>query len=502
MGIDCSRFQKIVLTVLMALLLTPSLAFAAPTKPYSKKLNNYISKTLKKFGSHTTIGVKVYDVEKGRTIYDYNSSKQMVPASVVKVLTSVAALKLLGSNYKFPTELFVDRLPQQSSNAGNLYVRGYGDPSLVSERLWALVRYIKRLGLKNINDIVMDDTLFINPKGPSGHKPYQAGLSATSLNHNCYSLTAVPTQAGKKVRAYLQDGAPFKLVNTAMTTKGSRIKLILGQNPRSSSLASRKNQPVVLSAKVPTVNLKGKLGVKAKARTYYRTVPHPPLYFGAMLKYMLEKEGIKVSGSIRKAETPAHAQLLHLHESRDLASIVRDLNHYSNNFIAGQILFTLGQDSNGYFRSDYGLKRIEQYMAEIGIDSQTYAIHDGSGLDKKNRLNASQIVQVLQNAYDDFAVSPYFISSLSRFGHTGTLKKRVLNKGMSHTMMNLVRSDLADSVWGKTGTLTHVSSVAGYAKSSSDSTIAYAVLVNGKLSKDTASEIEDKIMKIIIGGKN
>jgi D-alanyl-D-alanine carboxypeptidase/D-alanyl-D-alanine-endopeptidase (penicillin-binding protein 4) len=110
------------------------------------------------------VGVAIANPTTGKVLYTYQADKLLTPASVVKVLTSGASLDLLGSNYRFPTEFFVDRPPSAKGVAagevGNLYIRGYGDPSIVSERVWSMVTTIRRMGVRKIKNIVIDDTLF------------------------------------------------------------------------------------------------------------------------------------------------------------------------------------------------------------------------------------------------------------------------------------------------------------------------------------------------------
>jgi D-alanyl-D-alanine carboxypeptidase/D-alanyl-D-alanine-endopeptidase (penicillin-binding protein 4) len=216
----------------------------------------------------------------------------------------------------------------------------------------------------------------------------------------------------------------------------------------------------------------------------------------------LQQSGIKVTGGLRQGETPAGAKVLLLHESKPLSDILRDLNHFSSNFLAGQILYALGQDSVGYFRQDIGVKRLSRVLEDLGFAPEQFNIVDASGLDRGNQLTTDQLVRVLQRGAKDFRIAPNLIASLSRFGRSGTLKSRKLLEPLpapaSSGQLYQERFQRADGVWGKTGTLDGVSSLAGYLETRLGERLAFAVITNGGLSKDRSIEIEDGLVQTLI----
>ena len=179
--------------------------------------------------------------------------------------------------------------------------------------------------------------------------------------------------------------------------------------------------------------------------------------------------------------------------------ILRELNQYSNNITAGQILYLLGQNDKGYFSREVGLSRLNDLIKTVGNEDTIGAgegqLFDGSGLDRRNRVTASLITKLLVKANADFAVGPELISSLSRYKRSGTLKDRAFGKGDTKAYAD------SGNIWGKTGTLHGVSSLAGYLQMKSGRRLAYAIIVNGGLSKDTAVKIEKNITEVLVGAK-
>lgn len=507
-------FQVARLILFCALVFAPALAYAQPraeVPTLSEALGRYLNTARKRIGGQSTIAATIVDAMSGEELYSYRGDEPMTPASVVKVVTSAVALKALGPDYRFPTEIFVDYLahesaPKESGTAakgfvGNVYVRGYGDPSLTTESLSRIVEVIRLSGVRSVRNIVVDDTLFVDPPGPSGQRPYEAGSSATALNHNCYEISIAPAASGQD--AIVRTGVgTYGVLKDKVSTGPRAGNLIIGQQPSSVNFAPSfvGSASLIKEIVIPSerIIVEGTVGASQTRRSYYRTVSYPPLYLANALKELLQNAGIVVHGKLMRGETPAEVKLLHVNESKPLQEILVDLNHYSNNFIAQQLLYALGEDSVGYRRSELGLERLRGYLAGAGFEPLTFTLYDGSGLDKRNRLTTRQLAATLVDVYRDFASAPVFISSLSRFGHSGTLKKRSLRDRRGNSPKGPAASELADGAWGKTGTLTGVSSLAGYVRTQSGRDLAYAVLINSKAGKRASTDVEDDILRTII----
>jgi serine-type D-Ala-D-Ala carboxypeptidase/endopeptidase (penicillin-binding protein 4) len=513
--------ESLFTAVLFVLFITPA---AWGQTRLSARLSEYLEGLKKKGNTENTIGFYVADAGSGKEVFSHNGSALLIPASVLKVITTVSALKNLHAGYRFPTEVFVDSLPMENNpgldtslgldekrkkewKAGNIYFRGYGDPTMVTERLWDLVQAVRARGIEELADIVIDDTLFVNPPRATGPKPYQAALSAVSLNSNCYTVTVAPGGQGALAFVSLAPGVPFRLRNQVRTRAGSDANIQISQLPFSASFTpglrqEKVGQLTVLSSPEVLVDVRGVIGIQAEAETHFLTVPDPAAYIGMVFRYLLERSGVKVNGRVMLGETPSNAKLLLVYESKPLAEILRDLNHYSSNYVAGQIVYAMGQDTAGYFRREIGLEKMTALMKELGYDPSAYKLVDASGLDRGNRLSAEQLVKALVYAYRDFSIAPDMLASFSRFGNTGTLKKRKLldEKEVASvpTTLYLKEKQLADGVWAKTGTLDGVSSLAGYLENKAGDRLAFAIVTNGPEGKEVATEVEDELVKVIV----
>ncbi len=488
----------------------------AATDPVAEVLREFIVKHPKVLSPGARFAVSVVNAESGENVFAYNAEESMIPASVLKLVTTAAALKILGSDYRFPTEIFIDNHPDSEEkgvtpgSVGNLYVRGYGDPSLVNEQVWNIASEVKSFGIKKIKNIVVDDTLFLDPPAATGSDPYRAALSATSVNFNSYSVTIAPSKIGLPAHVTVTPGDIFKVKPEILTVQGNNDEILINQNPESDGFQPRTKVDVgsgfeSLMTSSVSLRLTGRIGIGSAPVTRYQTVPHPPTYFGSVLQHFLKSVGIEVTGIVLNYETPDAAKLLLTHQSDELAEMLRDLNQFSNNFIAGQLLYALGQEKGGRFRISVALEHIASLLEKIGIPRGSYEMHDGSGLDIKNRIKPEQLTKLLAAVYQDFSIAPDFIASLSRFGHSGTLRRRQLERdefipgvrvSPEERAANLL---LADSVWGKTGTLDGVSTLAGYLPSRGEKRLAFAIIINGENSKDRASRLEEEIVRILLG---
>ncbi|MBI3815878.1 MAG: D-alanyl-D-alanine carboxypeptidase/D-alanyl-D-alanine-endopeptidase [Nitrospinae bacterium] len=414
------------------------------------------------------VGIKIVSLDTGEVVYERNSDGLLMPASNMKLITTAAALSKLRPDYKFKTIVAHDGEREGNVIHGNLYIKGYGDPKLVTEELLLIVRNMKNLGIKVISgDIIADDSFFDSERIGNGWKAdedsraYNAKIGALSLNFNTISVF-VGSDKNDGVRPMVITNPPtnfVEIVNNAVIKKrrvgttitvnrieGGRISNGGGAFPDNSGDSSPKG---LIGDKI-IVN--GEVSAGKKKFYYYRNISNPPLYTATVFREFIEKEGISVKGSLKSGIMPENAEEILSHESVPLSLIVRDLNKMSNNFIAEQILKTMGAEIKGApGTAEKGLSVIEEYLEDIGIQKGQYRIADGSGLSKLNLLTTSQIIKILEVMYNDFTLQSEYTASLSVMGIDGSLKKRMNG------------SSLEGMVRGKTGTLDEVSAISGYA---------------------------------------
>lgn len=425
--------------------------------------------------------VHVIRLNDGKTLFEKNSDQTLVPASVTKILTSAAGLIRFSPMHTFKTKFYVGSR-QGSVVSGSLYVRGDGDPFLVSEQLWQVAADIRHLGINEIRGgIVIDNSLFDGPVRDvsrkdgkaSSRNAYDAPVSAFAVNFNTYALAVAPGEkAGSPAIAGL-DPYPLEnvqIVNQVKTTVNSGKNLTV--NRTSSGAGDR-------------ITVSGTIGLNEPIAKIYRSVGDNTAASGMLLKSFLEAAGIKVKGGTSEGPVPAAATEIFALESYDMRKIVAGLNTFSNNFIADVLMKRLGAafpkkgtaDGAGQGSYDNGIEVIRRFLRDdVGIKTD-FALNDGSGLSVDNRLSSRQITQVLVYMEKHMEVFPEFFASLPATGMSGTLKKRFA-KGDGMEMHGLFRA--------KTGTLSEpvaVAGLAGYFRHPQHGMVAFAILENGNQGK-------------------
>jgi len=405
-------------------------------------------------------------------VFSQNADKLLKPASVLKVITSLVALELLGPQYRFTTRIYADR--NERGAVKTLYVQGNGDPGLTIESASVMARAIKLRGIESIESLVMDASLFEDERGPLGQRAFQTGSSALSFNYNAFSFQVCPRMPGMKA-SVVPDPFELKipLVGTILTKKGGQASFSVEQAFPNSAQAG-----------VLSYRLKGSIGDLADCTTVYRSMPNPPVVFGATYAEILRSMGVKVGSGLREGDTPKKLDQLYVQESVPLSQLIRDLNNFSNNFIAEQILFALGQTELGTYSRERGLARVRAFLSSLGFKDSGFEIEDASGLSHANRVSAQMIGAVLLRGVRNQEVAPEFESSLAVGERSGTLRRRPFDpRGV------ILR--------GKTGTLDGVSSLAGYVVGASGRKYAFVIFQTATASTPRTHVLEDKIVAIL-----
>lgn len=414
-----------------------------------------------------------------KVIYESNSQKLMIPASVTKIITSAALLHYFSPAHTFKTRFYTGGARQGDTIQGSLYVKGDGDPLVVNEKLWQFAADLKHMGIKNFTgDLVIDNSLFDEEKRDisrqegleSSSFAYDAPVSAFGINFNTLPIAIAPGRNAGAPGIVSFDPYPlpaFEIKNLTSTSSGFK----------SSIQAIRKGQGAQ-----STLTVSGKIGTQSPVVKLYRAMGDPVREGGDMLRSFLFEAGITIKGRVIEGETPSSASIIYTLESYDLGYIVHGLNHYSNNYIADMLVKRLGAAFPGQGVADAkrsgtlsnGVRAIERFLQkEVGIRDR-FELFNGSGLDHRNRFSAAQFVKVLQYMQNRMDLYPEFLASFPAAGWSGTLEKRF--KGQKQSLLHGV-------VRAKTGTLSQpvsVSSLAGYLGHPKYGPLAFAILNNGE----------------------
>jgi len=453
----------------VSFLMLSALAFSDDTKPQASeaqaqlkaKIENVISTQKLK---DLKAGIFVASLQNGEVLYEQNADELLIPASVNKVFTSYAALKKLRPNFTFKTQVFTKGAVHNETLAGDLYLKGGGDPSLVSERLWMLVNDLMRAGIKKITgNIIVDSSFYDSIRTPEARpkylkdQAYNAPIGGLSFNFNTCTVYVKPGEkVGSSPLVYTDpENTYIDVVNQATTTRSGT----------DNTLAVNRTD-YVKGDLGDTVLLRGGIPLDHKEVRFYKNIVNPALYAGHMLKTFMTQRGFKISGIVSEGPVPENAKQILEFESQPLWQIIWGMNKFSNNFVADQTMKRLGAEVWGAPGTmEKGISALENVLEDIGIPKNLYKIVDGSGLTRETHVTARQVAKVLQMAYKDFSTEPEFIASLGIGGEDGTMKRRTL--GVNESVIR-----------AKTGSLDGVSSLAGYVTSADNELLVFAILLN------------------------
>ena len=410
------------------------------------------------------IGVHVVRLSDGATLAAHQADRLFIPASNVKLLTTAAALRTLGSDYHFTTKLYAAGPLAGGILKGDLVLKGFGDPELVSERLWLLASALRQRGLREVaGDLVIDESFFDDKVrapswgGRASTRAFYAPVAPASLNFNAVAVHIEPGPTpGQPARVFLDPETAFlKLVNRATTgSAGSTRNLVVDRRG-----GERSN----------TIVVRGSIPYDEERATHYRSITHPWRYLATVLSEVLRREGIAVKGRLREGRVPKGALELLDFESKPLGRIAQDLNKLSNNFVAESVLKTMGASVHGPPGSfEKGLAVVQDFMSSIDIAPGSYHLGDGSGLSPANRLATRQITTVLTAMWRDFRYRPEYLVSLAVMGIDGSVDER------------LAETQAVQRLRVKTGSLAGVSALSGYGVAADSEELAFSIIINNK----------------------
>ena len=414
---------------------------------------------------HLSFGVYAQSITRGDVLLDYHGTRKLIPASVSKVFTAYASMKKIKPTSTFSTKVYRTGILKEGLLTGNLYLKGGGDPSLVSERMWMLVNELVRSGIRKINgNLIADPSFFDSVRTPKSRptylkdQAYNAPVGALSFNFNTTTIYVRPGESpGDRPIVYTDpENSYIDIVNQAKT----------GPSNSKSTLAVKRTS-FVQGDIGDTVLLRGTIPENGREQRFYRNIVNPALYTAHMFKTFWERRGLVLKGNILEGKVPGNAKEVLDFESLPLWQIVWGLNKFSNNFVADQIMKKLGAEAWGAPGTmQKGVTALGDVLEDIGISRKSYIIRDGSGLNRKTRVTPQQVVTVLKAAHTDFEISSEFVASLGVAGEDGTLRRR------------LNSSSTRGNFRAKTGSLDGVNSLAGYTSLSNGEVVAFAIILN------------------------
>ncbi len=388
-----------------------------------------------------------------------NADRPMNPASTMKLVTTYSALEQLGPAFTWKT-VFASAAPLDAGVLdGDLYLRGAGDPKLVFEGFWLMLRQLRARGLRTIRgDLVVDRGLFeqvpFDPGAFDGEpfRPYNVNPDALLVNFKSVTIRFLPDEQRREVRVTMEPAlAGFELGPVAW-----------GDGPcgdwraRAAPDFSRGDR-LVFGGVYPG---------ECREQTWNVAVMDHRQYVGALFRSLWGELGGALQGAVRDGAMPADARVLVEHESGSLAEAVRDINKYSNNVMARELfLSTAAEVSRQQGTAERARQVVEAFYAAKAIALPELVIENGSGLSRRERISASSMARVLQAAWAS-PVMPEFVSSLPLVGFDGTMRRRLNTRSV------------AGQAHIKTGSLADARAIAGYVLAASGRYYVVVSIIN------------------------
>ncbi len=381
---------------------------------------------------------------KSAPLFSYRANVPANPASVMKLVTTYAALELLGPAYTWTTPVYVDGNVKDGVLTGNLIIQGKGDPKLVLERLWLLLRRVQAMGVKTITgDILLDRSAFavaaLNPADFDGEplRPYNAAPDALLINYKSVVMTFVPNYAAGVAAVSFEP----PLANVQMQTSVPLTTAKDCSDYRAALMADF-SDPF-------RITFKGGYPVACGEKVWPIAYADPASYAERAVAGMWAEMGGKLTGRVRDGRAPAGLKSAFEVTSPSLTEAIRDINKYSNNVMAQQLFLTLSLNQNpnqNQNPASFEASRtvVQNWWRERFGEQDMPVLDNGSGLSRQERVTPQGLARMLQTAYIS-GVMPELMASLPITGVDGTLRRSRsrVSQGWAHLKSGSLRDATA-----------------------------------------------------------
>jgi len=425
------------------------------------------------------VGLVVRDAVTGEELYDRNGGSRLLPASNLKLFTSTAAMDALGPDFWFHTDALATAPVLDGKLRGDLYLKGYGDPTTLASDYAALAQQIAAAGIRRVDgDIVGDDSYFddvrLGDTWSWDDEPfyYSAQISALTVAPNTdYDSGTVIVQSAPGAAA----GAPAQLTLVPQT---SAVRL--AGTVTTGAAGSANTLSIEREHGTNVVHVSGSVPLGSGTALEWVTVWDPTSYAADVFRRALVASGVEVRGGLRTGTTPATARMLANDTSMTLGELLVPFLKLSNNMHAETLVKALGAVKAGSGTWSAGLGLVASYANSRGVDTGTIRLSDGSGLSRKDNLTPDAIADLLvaaraepwyQQWYDALPIA----GNPDRFTG-GTLRNRMRNTAA------------ANNLHGKTGSLTGVTALSGYVTDADGRKLVFSMVSNNFLSSPRSVE--------------
>lgn len=433
------------------------------------------------FFDTTLVAVDIYNLSKKKVVYQKNQKMLLHPASNMKIYSSAAGLLYLGPDYEFTTSMFTDGGIVNGALSGDLYIRGGFDPDFTSEHFTHLLEIFKELGITRIDgsiiaDLSQKDSLYWGSgwmwdDDPSTDAPY---LSALNINDNAIKVRIKPgTKDEKAIVELIPSTLFFNIINEAITVEKPSREIVVTRD-----FVSHLNDIII----------KGEIGLNSNPIIKEINVSTPHFYFLNLFYEFLTTNGIQISGDLGFTTIDFEELSPLISIKRKYSDVIVNLNKASDNLSAEMTILAI---ADKYFDSPAstknGLLYVDSMILQAGFKPSNYRIVDGSGVSHYNLVSSELTLGILKLFYNKYPEYHKILEASFPFaGYDGTLRNRM--KGTA----------AQNNVKAKTGSLSGVSTLSGYAYSKSGDVFAFSIFVQNHFRKgQRVSEIQNKICEIL-----
>ncbi len=426
-----------------------------------------------------SLSIYVENLASGKVTLAWNAERTRTPASIMKLVTTLVALEKLGPTYTWKTEVYLQGEVEDGNLRGNVWLKGYGDPYLVTERMWQLQRHLHQLGVHRIDgDLLLDDSWFeVGDYDPAAFdseplRAYNVEPNALMANYKVVRYLFTPDPDGSGVRIELEPHLDnVQIVNQLAIGNGA----CRGYQRGIAIAPNESFDKFVFSGRFPGGCRKYSMGRTALSHNAYT--------FG-LFKSLWEQSGSELTGGWKRTLVPEGLEPDFTFTSLPLSDIINKVNKHSNNVMARQLLYTLAAEEYGPpGTEENGRKVVSNWLNERQLGLGELMLDNGAGLSRDAKMTAEGMGAVLRYAYRS-RFMPEYLSSLSLSGLDGTLSRRFRDaalQGVAHM---------------KTGSLDNVSSIAGYLLGRSGDRFAVVVMLNHPdAHRGTGEEIQDAVLR-------
>ena len=412
----------------------------------------------------SALALWVQPVDAASPSWGWNPDFGVNPASVFKLATTSAALETLGPAWTWKTGVHVTGPVRNGELDGSVVIVGGGDPSLVMERVWLLLRQLRDAGVRDIHgDIVLDHSGFApSERSPADFdnapsEPYNVLPDALLMNYRAITLSFLPDPQAHVARVSAEPKlAGLAIDATVPLSKGACDDWRGGLKLTSDDAAHWR--------------FAGAYPARCGARNWPLAYPDPASYETRLVTALWREAGGKLSGKVRNGTLPDGATPLFTFESPQLAQIVRDINKYSNNTMAEQLFLTLAANAapaaslaaSGAAQPQARAVLTQWLHERLGAAADGIVVVNGSGLARETRISARTLAQLLQSDWNS-PIMPELVSSLPINGIDGTLRRSTAVAGRAHL---------------KTGSMKDVVAVAGFVQADSGRRYILVAVIN------------------------